>query len=208
MDINEYADQYGFGQGLDKTKIEADGTVYMQGEATVWDDIQNSLIGKALYSNQGKVTFDYSENAIVFASGGSIANLADTVAFSIQYPHASKTDGEFRLHIHWEQDNTYSNKPIQFTVKHRVQSNGSPKNTTWTTTVIECDNTNNVFTYSSGVLNQITKLVNVSMAGAGISAIVDVQIARTDTSTGDIMAKFVDFHYEKTTLGSRTEYTK
>ena len=208
MDINEYTDQVGFGQGADKTKIESDGTIKMEGQATVWDDIQHVLIGQKLYSTSGKIDYDWDENAIKFQSGGSITNLADRLAFSIQYPHAAKTNGDFRLHIHWEQDDSYANKPIQFTIKYRVQSNGSAKTDSWQTAIVECSDTNNVFKYGSGTLNQITKLVNVDMTGASISAVVDVIIARTDSSTGDILGKFIDFHYEKTTLGSRTEYTK
>lgn len=184
---------------------ETTGSLSFHGTATVWDDLVGSLIGKRLSATTGKVDYDWSENAITFQSGGSISTEADIINFNFQYPHAAIEDGEMRLHVHWEQPDSTER---EFTVKHRIQSNGEAKTTSWTTTVVTCNSTNNVFTYSSGTLNQITELVNVDMEDAGISATVQFQLARTDSETGDITVTFVDAHIELDSAGSETEYVK
>jgi len=206
--IQEFFKNIGIGEGSNRLKIEDDGTIVREGNATVWDDIVGSLIGKRLSSVVGKVEYNYAENAITFKSGGSISTANDIVNFNLQYPHAAKVTGSMNLHIHWEQSDTYLNMPIQFTVKYRVQSNGAAKTTSWTTVVVEANPTNNAMTYVSGTFNQITKLINVDMTGMGISSTAQFQLARTDSETGDIIGTFVDAHVEMDTDGSRSEFSK
>ena len=185
-------------------EIEPDGTDVKHGEATVWDDVVNSLVGKRLFSVVGKIDYDYEENAIVMQPGGAITSQDDRLIFNLQYPHASIVDGQMRLHIHWEQANT---NQIDFTVQYRIQKNGQAKTTAWTTATANSVS-NSVFTYVSGTLMQITELVNVDMTGAGISATVQFRLARTDVTTGNILATFVDAHVEKDMDGSRQPFVK
>jgi len=186
-------------------EVEDDGTIVNHGDGTVWDDLVNSLIGRRLYSNSGKVDYDYDENALVFQPSGSITNANDRVIWSLQYPHAAIVDGEMRLHIHWEQPDATER---EFTVAYRIQSNGAVKETDWTTVVVPTSAANNAFTYVSGTLNQITSLVDVDMTDAGISSTVQFRLARTDSESGNILGTFVDAHVEMDTLGSRDEYVK
>jgi len=194
------------GTAANNTQVEADGTLKFNGDATTWDDLTGSLIARRLDSTTGRLQYDFDENAIIMQDDGSITNSADTLIFNFQYPHAAKTDGEMRLHIHWEQTST---DDLEFTVQHRIQNNGAEKTTAWTTTVVST-NTNNVFTFDGHTtLNQITSLVNVDMTGASISATVQFKVARTDDTGGDdILAVFVDAHVNFDTIGSRTEYAK
>ena len=59
--------------------------------------------------------------------------------------------------------------------------------------------------YGSGQ-RQIQSLV----VGVGIGYLSTVQfrLARTDSTSGDILAVFVDAHVERDTVGSRTEFVK
>ena len=204
MNINDYTETVGFGTGANRTKFESDGTMKMEGTATVWDDVTGSLLGKALSSQSGKVGYDWAENTIVFNSGGNITVEADRVAFNVQIPHAAITDGTIDLHIHWEQDTATAR---EFTIKHRVQNNGSTKTTTWTETIVSTA-ADAKFTYTSGTINQISDLKQIDLTGIGISAVVQFQIARTDSETGDLHSTFLDIHVVKNTFGSRLEYTK
>lgn len=192
------------GTATNNTEVEADGSLIFNGDATVWDDIVGSLIARRLESTSGKLNYDYAESAIVMQSGGSVADNEDRLMFNFQYPHAAIADGTMNLHIHWEQTDAVDK---EFTVQYRVQGNGAAKNTTWTTVVVSTA-TNNVFPYTSGTLNQITDLVNVDMTGSGVSATAQFRLARTDSSSGDILAVFVDAHVKRDSVGSRTEYTK
>lgn len=202
--INDYVKTVGLGSGANRTKIEDDGTLTFEGDATVWDDLVGSLIGKTLSSVSGKVQYNWTENSITFNSGGSISVSNDIVNFSVQIPHASKTDSGIDIHIHWEQTDSTAR---EFTIQHRVQNNGDAKTTSWTQNIVSTQ-ADDKFTYTSGTLNQISDLVHIDMTGAGISAVVQFKIARTDAVAGDIEVTFVDVHVEKDTLGSRQEYVK
>ena len=205
MYIGDYFKNIGVGSGANRLKIEADGTIKREGDATVWDDLVTSLIGSRLYSTAGKVNYNYAENAVEFQPGGSISTEADVINFNFQHPHAAVVNGSLKLHIHWEQPNSTDR---EFTVRYRIQKNGQEKTTAWTTVVVAANATNNVFAYVSGTLNQITPLASIDMTDAGISATVQVQMARTDSETGNILGTFLDAHVEYDTDGSRSEYSK
>lgn len=205
VNINDLFADTGIGSGSDRLKIEDDGTTKREGAATVWDDIQNSLIGKQLSSVAGKVDYNWAENTITMQPGGVITTANDLLVFNLQVPHAAIEDGSLNLHMHWEQPDATER---EITVKYRIQNNGAAKTASWTTVTKALNATNNAFTYTSGTLNQITGLVDIDLTGASISAVVEFQMARTDSETGDIEVTFVDAHIQKDTDGSRQEYVK
>lgn len=203
-DISDLTEPLYIGSNTNRTKFEVDGSIVNEGDSTTWEDIQTSLIGRRLYSAAGSIDYDYDENAIEFSQNGDINSINDVVGWSIQYPHKAKVDSEFRVHIHWEQTST---NDIEWSLKYRVQDNGSVKTTTWTTVVVS-SLANNVFTYTSGTLNQITPLVEIDMTGYSISSILQFQLTRSDSTGGTVLGTFVDAHYEADTLGSRSEFIK
>ncbi len=190
--------------GGDYFEIEDDGTDVRHGDATVWDDLVGSLIGRRLSSVAGKVDYNWDENSITMQPGGAITTRNDLLIFNYQYPHACRASGHMKLHAHWEQPN--SNKVV-WTVRYRIQSNGAAKTTDWTEVEANSED-NSIYTYESGTLNQITELADVDLTGAGISATVQFRLARTDSTATDIEATFIDAHVERDMLGSRAEYAK
>ena len=188
----------------DYLEVEPDGTLVNRGDSTTWDDIVGSLISSRLYSVVGKLDYNFANNSITMQSGGSIGDVNDRLIFSFQYPHAAKVNGTMNLHIHWEQ---YDDLEREFTIEYRIQNNGSAKTEAWTQVIVTSP-PNDLVPYVSGTINQITKLVDVDMTGASISATVQFRLARTDTSLGDIEATFIDAHVERDMNGSREEYVK
>lgn len=186
------------------TKIEPDGTIVSEGDATCWDDLSTSLIGRRLASNTGSVDYNWDENTITFQPNGSITNQNDRIVLNLQKPHAAKTDSVTKFHIHWEQPDATER---EFTVRYRIQQNGELKNTTWTTVVVSTIN-NNVFPYTSGVLNQITRLVTIDWSTVPLSSTVQIQFTRTDSNAGNIELVFADSHVEYDMFGSRQEFIK
>jgi len=190
--------------GDNVTTVEADGTLEMKGSATAWEDIVGSLIGKKLYENKGTVDFDYNENAVKFQSGGDISKPDDRIIWNYQYPHKAVPGGSVNMHIHYEQT---SSDDTEFTMMYRIQSAGSQKDTSWETAVISSA-ANNKYSYVSGTLNQICVLPSISLAGRPMSSQIEFRFTRSDDLSGDILATFIDGHYESNTLGSREEYVK
>lgn len=202
--VEALVDPLYIGNGANRTKIETDGSLAFEGDSTTWEDIQTSLIGRRLYSSAGSIDYDYTENAIVFSDDGDITSINDVVTWNIQYPHKAKVDGSLNTHIHWEQTSTDT---ITWTLEYRIQSNNDAKTTAWTQVIVDSDD-GNVFTYTSGTLNQITKIVDVDMTGASISSVVQFKLTRSDSNGGTVLATFVDSHYEIDTIGSRAEFVK
>ena len=193
-----------FGSQDSYTGFDEDGTMQAYGDATCWDDIVGSLVASQLNSVAGKLDYNWAENSITMNPSGDPANQADRLIFNFQVPHAAKLS-EMRLHIHWEQTNTTVRT---FRVDYRLQNNGAAKTTAWTTVIRSTGGSYDKFTYTSGTLNQITRLVEVDLSSAMLSTTVQFRLTRTDSNAGDVEATFVDAHVERDTLGSRTEYTK
>ena len=103
-------------------EFEEDGTDVRKGDATMWDDLVGSLVGRRLESVVGALQYNYDNNSITMNSGGDIDASEDRIIFSFQYPHAAIADGEMRLHIHWEQVDSTAR---EFTVQYRIQKNNS-----------------------------------------------------------------------------------
>ena len=209
--INEYAKTTGFGSGENRTTFDSKGQRMSRGEAAGYEDLVTSLKGKKLSSSTGKVDWNYGRHAAKFQSGGSITNLNDKVGDEHQYPHSAREDGNLYYHIHWIQKDTFANlADLVFTFRYRVHANGAEEETSWTTVLVTPDASNSLFPYNDEIsLVQITKLATVSMAGKGISAMVDWELARTDSSSvPDIYVKYCDPHYLNDTNGSDTEYVK
>lgn len=173
-----------------------------------WDDLVGSLIARRLESIQGSLNYNYEENSITMQSGGDISDRNDRLIFNFQKPHAMSNtapNNTMDLHIHWEQPDAAIR---EFTVQYRVQENGQPKTTAWTTVVVLANDTNNAFIYSTGTANQITKLVNIDLSSYALSSTVQFRLTRSDSVGGDIEATFVDAHIPYDQLGSRQKYVK
>ena len=186
------------------TEVEEDGTVKSRGDATVWEDIQASLIGRRLFSNIGTIDYYYEENALRMDHDGDINDQNDRIIFSKQKPHGAADDSPFNLHIHWEQTDAVSR---EFTIQYRLQDNGVAKTVAWTEVIVDT-NTNNIYPYTSGTLNQITNLVSIDTTGHSLSTVLQVRLTRSDSVAGNIFATFVDAHVKMDMNGSAEEYVK
>lgn len=199
-----------FGSATDYSEFEADGTYQMVGNATVWRDELNDLVGSRLESPSSRIIQNNAEGSVTFQDN---ADLTDYVTMSIQINHQWKLGSGIRPHIHWWQ--AQSDMP-NWLVQYRWQSNGSAKDTTWT----DIPWATNQFTYVSGTLNQITNFGTITPPDPnGLSDIVQIRLLRdnandsgefdaVDPVTGDVDAVNLDIHVENDTLGSRTEFIK
>ena len=198
-----------FGDEDNYSEFDDDGTLVFTGDATVWDDIANSLIGKRLYSVVGKVNYNYPENTITFEPGGAIATENDLIRWNQQFPHAAKANSSLYFHLHLEQTSALD---ATFTLHYRIQSNDAAKTAGWTalTASLVADG---VFAYSAGTLNQILAFAAIDMTGASISATIQFKMTRTDNGAGvyepaDIEVVFADCHVEYDMIGSSEQYVK
>lgn len=209
--------------GYDGTVYVGDTTNYLEtsaqkgvrlyGTTSVWNDMLTDLIGRRLSSTTGKVDYVYDENSIKFQSGGSLTNTNNRVAANKQINHFFKVgvNQEFRPHIHWWQQVTSGTvAPIVFSLRWRIQNNGTLKTTAWTTITANAGTTQDVFDFTGeadGLYNQITNFDPIIVT-CNISDILQIQLARTDSESGDIEAMNFDIHGQVDSQGSDEEYAK
>lgn len=192
-------------------QFEDDGTLKSLWNATTWDDLVWSLIARRLYTTTGRLNYNYDNNTITMQNGWDPTATADRLMFNFQYPHKGVqtnatewTSAEQHMHIHREQ---VSSNKIERQLDYRIQRNWEEKETTWTSLTSNSDD-DSAFTYVSWTLNQITNLWIITVPAPSLSATVEYRLTRTDTTTGDIEAVFVDAHIKYDTMGSREQFVK
>lgn len=206
IDVTD-VDKLKFGTAPSNTEIDkGDGSLRSRGDATMWKDMVSDLFGKRLASTAGKVDYDFDENSIRFQSGGSISVANDRVGGNQEINHEFEVGSSiaFRPHIHWFQD---AATKFEITARYRIQRNGQAKTTAWTNIVLTANNGDDVWTYVSGTLNQITRFPDI-VIDCGISDTIQFQMARTDALVGDMLIYFLDLHGQVDGDGSEEEIVK
>jgi len=182
-----------------------DSGLTLTDEYVIWNDLKADIFGKKLQNTTGKLDYDFSEGVLKFQSGGSLSTAADVAYISFELDHGtdfSKLSAAI-LHIHYFQDNI-SGYTMDY--KYRIQYNGQAKTVDWTSgsTSFGSNNSNDKYTYSSGTLNQISKIISIDLSNCNISDIVQIKITRSDTSnTSDLLVTYADMHIAYNRGGSK-----
>ena len=191
------------------TQDTLEATVKNEPAVISWgfDDLAGSISGIQLDTTRGKVDVEWGESSFKFEPSGSLATTRDRVQLNLQKMHSVKKDSSLRMHIHWEQSSTDA---VVWSMQYRIQGNGAAKTTAWSTpeNFPVATASNNVFTYTSGTLNQITKLSVIDWSDEMISSTVQIRLARTDSVAGNVFATFIDGHVLYDQHGSNDEYSK
>lgn len=149
-----------------------------------------------------KPDFDYTNLGLLFPQNDP----SEKVYITDQMLHGKKLGTAIHLHIHFIQTSALIPK---FVVQYRFYNNGGavPVFTTIDTSTGE----GLVFTYpGSGSILQIIGFQDIAApASETASANLDLIVWRDDNVvTGDVLVKFIDYHYEMDSAGSRQEYIK
>jgi hypothetical protein len=201
------------GEGSNKTIIGRDGVMYFRGKAVVWDEISNSVVGKNIFVNAGKIDYNFSELTLDFSDNA----LYPSHEFGVvsQMSHARMKDSDIRPHIHWMQ--TSDNNP-NILIKYRwISLNQVP--TAWVLKALTA--ADNKFTFAESGHQQITEfnLPEGNGVGRGMSATFECMVYRdttnasglfagADTYIGDWSVKYYDIHILMDAIGSREEFVK
>jgi len=194
---------FGDVEGGNYTEIKENGIIRFNGEAMPWDDFSTPLTRSKQGVND-KPDYDYNELGLLFPQNDT----AETIQFNMQMSHRKKTGTAINLHIHYRQ--TSSLKPV-FEVQYRFYNNGEQIPSQWTTLkTSDTGGNQGVFTYTSGSIIQIGTFPPIpAPTDEKISANLEIKLYRNDNVvTGDVLAKYVDFHFASDSLGSDTPLTK
>lgn len=202
------------GDSTNNVEMNKTQGVRLNGTSTVWRDMIMDIFGARLNTGAGKVDYDFDENAIVFNPSGSLAVAADRVGGNQEINHDMLVGSSitFKPHIHWWQQVTSNTvKPIVFSLRYRLQKGNEAKATSWTTITADAGaGGDDIWDHTSkadNLYNQITRFGTITV-DCSISDTFQIQVARTDSETGDVSAYFIDMHGEVDALGSDDEITK
>lgn len=148
-----------------------------------------------------KPDFDYTNLGLLFPQNDT----TEQVFIVDQMLHQKKLDTDLHLHVHFVQ--TSALMPI-FEAQYRTYNNGG---TIPGFTTIDTSANSPAFTYpGSGSIMQIIGFPTLSMPSPeSVSACLDIIFYRNDNVvTGDVIVKYIDYHYEIDAAGSRQEYIK
>lgn len=185
-----------------------------------WDDEKFPLIGQGIDTTTGRHGMNYYNGVVFFANNAryTVNAINEVVSMNSQMPHKWNTGSAIKPHIHWLQQHA-TNIP-NWLLGYEIKQKGA-------TLSLETDFSNmtlltiqsNAFTYTSGVLEQISGFGEIDMTGYGISDNIHYCLWRdTANASGEFsgadpssLTEYIrefDVHFEIDSRGSRQEYVK
>lgn len=150
-----------------------------------------------------KPDFDYTEIGLLFPQNDD----SEKIYITDQMLHQKKMGTSLHLHVHFIQSS--SDVPT-FVAEYRWYLLGATVPAAWTT--IDTDaGTGPAFAYpGSGSILQLIEFPEIAApANETISSNLDIIFYRDDNVvTGDVLVKFIDYHFQVDSNGSRGEYVK
>jgi predicted secreted Zn-dependent protease len=203
--------QVEMGSSTNYTKIEGDGTVEFNGDATVWDDYVVPFASAKLKGTKEPKwePFIGAINQYNFEEGAE-----QEVGMSIQLPH-SWNGTAIHPHIHWSPEDGGTGDVIWVIEYTWVNYNATTQYVfpaavpITTTTTVSGDSHKHLIT-SFGAITPDSGTTNPQNA---VSSILLIRFYRDGTNNNDTydagaFALSFDIHFEKNTVGSRQEYIK
>jgi len=187
-------------------------------ENPMWNDLIGYLAGKNIDVTSGRIDYSYPNGAVAFQNNARYADEPVVVRHQIHHGFYFGSGAVARPHLHWLQQHS-TNIP-NWLFGYRLVENGD-------SATIETDFSNftfsvpqsHVFTYSSGVLAQITKFTEIDISDLSPSDFIITVLFRDTTNASTLFsdvdpsslveyATDLDLHLKIDALGSREEYTK
>jgi len=175
--------------------------VELQGQYTVWDD-KSFTLSQDKQGQTSKPDYDFTNLGLLFPQ-----NIATEIVYvTDQMSHMKKLGSGIYMHVHYIQ--SVAAQPI-FKLDYKFYNNSDTVPGSWTT-ISTADGSKGVFTYTSGSILQIASFpIIAAPTDEGVSANIDMKLYRDDNDvTGDVLAKYLDYHYEKDSWGSAGQFTK
>ncbi len=200
--------------------IEVDGTMRMDNDATVWDDIMVFPDATSKGGSKAPV-WGGAPTSTAFKKNGSSqgvflwmfsSSTEQELYFTVQIPHSYKVGSTLYPHVHWTTAvGTPTGTNVVWGLEYSVVAmGGSFPNTT----ILTANNIVPIIGTPSGIgQHLITPLGTILGTNLGISTILVCRLYRavdnaSDTFGNEIGLLGFDIHYEKDTQGSRNEYIK
>lgn len=207
-----YLSDYKFGNATDYATFEADGTLALYGNATVYDDIM--IPGMATRGGASAPSFEVFIGKTyinVFKDNGT--GTEDEVHFAVQFPHSWNGDTIYP-HIHWSpQSDPGASRVVRWALEYTwAEYNSSTPITFPSTTTIYANAPCESGSDKKHLIGSFGSIVPTTSQD-GISSMMVCRLYRNttdaiDTYTGGAAFLQFDIHFKKNTEGSRQVFTK
>ena len=163
---------------------------------------------KSFALNQGRLgvlqkpDYDFTNRGLLFPQNDP----SEYIQVLDQMDHAKQLGTPIHLHVHFIQATALI--PV-FKTAYKFWNNGDPVPAA-DTIISTADSTGPVFPFTGTPILQILPFLTIQPpANEGLSAHLEFNLYRDDNVVvGDVLAKYVDYHYIKDSDGSRFEFTK
>lgn len=179
------------------TEFEADGSMFMHGDATMINDVPIPLASVRLPAANAPAWIAYKGTQVLAFDGTS----TDTIYFTVKVPHGYKEGSDYLLHVHWvAEDNTTGNVKWQFTYSFANADATFPAPTSVTGVVA---------TPEVADKHVHTDVATIDGTGQKLSSVILCALSRLggdaeDTYAQDVYFLEADFHVELNSIGGRT----
>lgn len=206
-------------EGTNNTTFESDGTMVFNGDATVFDDIMVFPDATNRGGSNGPVwggqASEYFRNNGSGSQGVFLWMFSKSseqeLYFSVQIPHSYKIGTTLYPHIHWTtKTGTPTGTDVVWGLEYTVVAIGG---TFGNTTILTANSLIPGMTPTGTGQHLITPLGTIPGTGLGISSVLICRVFRaaangSDTFDNETGLLGIDFHFQKDTEGSRTDFTK
>ncbi len=187
---------------------------YANINSDAWDDLRFPFIGRNLDSASGRIDYNYFNSAVGYQANARFPN--EVVCSLVQLPHAWKVGSGVRPHIHWlQQSEDVPNWLLAYKIGKKNSTNAIETDFSNYTLLLSSP----VFTYTSGVFNQISDFPEIDMTGVGISDLISIAVFRDVGNVSTLFAgadpsslveyiNELDIHYILDSKGSSQEFIK
>lgn len=184
--------------------IDRIGNIYSLDSGVLGDDRwtdRSFPVSRTKRGQTDKPDYDLADRGLQFPQN----NTAEYVQVLDQMDHRKEFGTPIKLHIHYIQ--TTAALPI-FKIAYKAYSNGEDVPASDTIISTE-DGGGVVFPWTGNPMLQIMTFPDIIIPNEGISAQLEFNFYRDDNVvSGDVLVKYIDYHYSMDSAGSDTEYTK
>ena len=193
-----------FGESANKIRFTSDGTLTLEGNATVWKDVFFiQSIPKAVGAGNPSL------GVLLSSLNGYTYAIGDSNTFDPQeYPHEGRVGGNAHWHLHWiSMTDVSGDKGVAWQLETSYALASSPMQTivsSFVDVTVSPNTPINTHMYSDFPMQTLTS--------AGPLTVIWAKLTRVSSDTtdpaNDPFAVGVHFHYEVDSLGSKTELVK
>jgi len=204
------------GDGTNQTSVEADGTITLQGSATVFKDLLVPVFSTSNSSSNppslGRTKDNGSGSQGVFTYYFS-GSTEQELYFLVQMPHDWKEGSTIFPHVHWTANTTLGTTKVRWGLEY-----------TWVNITGTLENTSIIYgedliapvgtvTAYKHAITELAASTGIIATGKTLSSFIMCRIFRdatagTDNYSGSAALLGIDFHMETDALGSRSAYSK